>query len=65
MSVFTGALGRSLLLLAQRQGIPAAPGHYRQPVGGFAQPPSRVEAMYAPEMFGETLNALVKVEAGK
>jgi hypothetical protein len=34
-------------------------------VGDFALPPSRVEAMYAPEMFGETPNARVKVEAGK
>jgi uncharacterized protein YfaS (alpha-2-macroglobulin family) len=32
-------------------------------VGEFALPPSRVEAMYAPEMFGETPNARVKVEA--
>ncbi|RYF31867.1 MAG: alpha-2-macroglobulin, partial [Comamonadaceae bacterium] len=32
-------------------------------VGDFALPPSRVEAMYAPEMFGETPNARVKVEA--
>lgn len=31
--------------------------------GDFALPPSRVEAMYAPEMFGETPNARVKVEA--
>lgn len=29
--------------------------------GDFALPPSRVEAMYAPEMFGETPNARVKV----
>lgn len=28
-------------------------------------PPSRVEAMYAPEMFGEVPNARVKVEAAK
>jgi uncharacterized protein YfaS (alpha-2-macroglobulin family) len=34
-------------------------------VGDFALPPSRVEAMYAPEMFGEYPNARVKVEAGK
>lgn len=34
-------------------------------VGDFALPPSRVEAMYAPEMFGEMPNARVKVEAGK
>lgn len=34
-------------------------------VGSFALPPSRVEAMYAPEMFGESPNARVKVEAGK
>ncbi|MEO7548485.1 MAG: alpha-2-macroglobulin family protein, partial [Ramlibacter sp.] len=34
-------------------------------VGEFALPPSRVEAMYAPEMFGETPNAKVKVEAGR
>ncbi|MBT3067391.1 MG2 domain-containing protein [Rhodoferax sp. U11-2br] len=34
-------------------------------VGEFSLPPSRVEAMYAPEMFGETPNARVKVEAGK
>jgi hypothetical protein len=34
-------------------------------VGDFALPPSRVEAMYAPEMFGETPNARVKVEAVK
>jgi uncharacterized protein YfaS (alpha-2-macroglobulin family) len=32
-------------------------------VGEFALPPSRVEAMYAPEMFGEAPNARVKVEA--
>jgi uncharacterized protein YfaS (alpha-2-macroglobulin family) len=31
-------------------------------VGDFALPPSRVEAMYAPEMFGEVPNARVKVE---
>ncbi len=30
-------------------------------VGDFALPPSRVEAMYAPEMFGEAPNARVKV----
>ncbi|TWO68991.1 alpha-2-macroglobulin [Caenimonas sedimenti] len=34
-------------------------------VGEFAMPPSRVEAMYAPEMFGEVPNARVKVEAGR
>jgi uncharacterized protein YfaS (alpha-2-macroglobulin family) len=34
-------------------------------VGDFALPPSRVEAMYAPEMFGEFPNARVKVEAAK
>ncbi|WP_422823515.1 MG2 domain-containing protein [Variovorax rhizosphaerae] len=34
-------------------------------VGEFALPPSRVEAMYAPEMFGEVPNARVKVEAVK
>ena len=33
--------------------------------GDFALPPSRVEAMYAPEMFGEAPNARVKVEAAK
>ncbi|WP_204734052.1 alpha-2-macroglobulin family protein [Hydrogenophaga laconesensis] len=32
-------------------------------VGVFSLPPSRVEAMYAPEMFGETPNARVTVEA--
>jgi uncharacterized protein YfaS (alpha-2-macroglobulin family) len=32
-------------------------------VGEFSLPPSRVEAMYAPEMFGETPNAKIKVEA--
>jgi uncharacterized protein YfaS (alpha-2-macroglobulin family) len=31
--------------------------------GEFALPPSRVEAMYAPEMFGEAPNARVKVSA--
>ena len=31
-------------------------------VGDFALPPTRVEAMYAPEMFGELPNARVKVE---
>jgi uncharacterized protein YfaS (alpha-2-macroglobulin family) len=30
-------------------------------VGEFSLPPSRVEAMYAPEMFGEVPNARVKV----
>jgi uncharacterized protein YfaS (alpha-2-macroglobulin family) len=34
-------------------------------VGEFALPPTRVEAMYAPEMFGETPNDKVKVEAAK
>ncbi|WP_369821607.1 alpha-2-macroglobulin [Rhodoferax sp. OV413] len=34
-------------------------------VGDFALPPSRVEAMYAPEMFGEWPNPRVKVEAAK
>ncbi len=34
-------------------------------VGAFSLPPSRVEAMYAPEMFGEAPNARVKVEAVK
>lgn len=34
-------------------------------VGDFALPPSRVEAMYAPEMFGEFPNARVKVEAAR
>ncbi len=34
-------------------------------VGEFSLPPSRVEAMYAPEMFGEAPNARVKVEAPK
>lgn len=34
-------------------------------VGDFALPPSRVEAMYAPEMFGETPNPRVKVEPAK
>lgn len=34
-------------------------------VGDFALPPTRVEAMYAPEMFGESPNARVKVEAGR
>ncbi|HQQ70191.1 MAG TPA: alpha-2-macroglobulin family protein, partial [Alicycliphilus sp.] len=32
--------------------------------GDFALPPSRVEALYAPEMFGEAPNARVKVVAG-
>jgi uncharacterized protein YfaS (alpha-2-macroglobulin family) len=32
-------------------------------VGEFSLPPSRVEAMYAPEVFGETPNARVKVLA--
>jgi uncharacterized protein YfaS (alpha-2-macroglobulin family) len=34
-------------------------------VGSFSLPPSRVEAMYAPEMFGEAPNAKVRVEAAK
>ncbi|WP_444813113.1 alpha-2-macroglobulin family protein [Variovorax saccharolyticus] len=34
-------------------------------VGDFALPPSRVEALYAPEMFGDMPNARVKVEAAK
>ncbi len=34
-------------------------------VGEFSLPPSRVEAMYAPEMFGEAPNARVKVEAAR
>jgi alpha-2-macroglobulin len=34
-------------------------------VGEFSLPPSRVEAMYAPEMFGEAPNLRVKVEAAK
>ncbi len=34
-------------------------------VGDFALPPSRVEALYAPEMFGEAPNARVKVQAAK
>ena len=32
-------------------------------VGDFAVPPTRVEALYAPEVFGEAPNARVKVEA--
>ena len=34
-------------------------------VGQFSVPPSRVEALYAPEMFGESPNAKIKVEAAK
>jgi uncharacterized protein YfaS (alpha-2-macroglobulin family) len=34
-------------------------------VGTFSLPPSRVEAMYAPEMFGEAPNMKVRVEAAK
>ena len=34
-------------------------------VGEFSLPPSRVEAMYAPEMFGATPNARVRVEAAR
>jgi uncharacterized protein YfaS (alpha-2-macroglobulin family) len=33
--------------------------------GDFALPPSRVEAIYAPEMFGEAPNGRIKVEARK
>lgn len=34
-------------------------------VGDFALPPSRVEALYAPEMFGEAPNERMRVEAAK
>jgi hypothetical protein len=34
-------------------------------VGQFSLPPTRVEAMYAPEMFGEYPNARLKVEPAK
>ena len=34
-------------------------------VGDFAVPPSRVEALYAPEMFGETPNARIEVKTTK
>ncbi|HJS05690.1 MAG TPA: MG2 domain-containing protein [Variovorax sp.] len=34
-------------------------------VGEFAMPPSRVEALYAPEMFGELPNERVKVQAAR
>lgn len=34
-------------------------------VGAFALPPTRVEALYAPEMAGEAPNARVRVEAVK
>jgi hypothetical protein len=34
-------------------------------VGEFSLPPSRVEAMYAPEMFGATPNARMRVEAAR
>jgi uncharacterized protein YfaS (alpha-2-macroglobulin family) len=34
-------------------------------VGSFSLPPSRVEAMYAPEMFGEAPNAKMQVVAAK
>ncbi|MGE4239013.1 alpha-2-macroglobulin family protein [Ramlibacter sp.] len=34
-------------------------------VGEFALPPTRAEAMYAPEMFGEAPNARMKVEPGR
>ncbi len=33
--------------------------------GNFSLPPSRIEALYAPEMFGETPNARVTVEQAK
>ncbi len=33
--------------------------------GDFALPPSRVEALYAPEMFGEAPNARLRVEAAQ
>ncbi|MDM0046148.1 MG2 domain-containing protein [Variovorax dokdonensis] len=33
--------------------------------GDFALPPTRIEAMYAPEIFGMSPNARVQVEAGK
>jgi uncharacterized protein YfaS (alpha-2-macroglobulin family) len=34
-------------------------------VGEYSLPPTRAEAMYAPEMFGEAPNAKVKVEAAR
>jgi uncharacterized protein YfaS (alpha-2-macroglobulin family) len=34
-------------------------------VGDFSLPPSRAEAMYAPEMFGESPNGRIKVRAVK
>jgi len=34
-------------------------------VGEFSLPPSRVEAMYAPEMFGEAPNMRIKVEPAR
>jgi alpha-2-macroglobulin len=34
-------------------------------VGDFSLPPTRAEAMYAPEMFGELPNVAVKVEPGR
>lgn len=34
-------------------------------VGEFSMPPTRAEAMYAPEMFGESPDARIRVEAGK
>jgi hypothetical protein len=34
-------------------------------VGDFALPPSRVEAMYAPEMFGAAPNPRFKVMAAR
>jgi formate dehydrogenase subunit gamma len=39
------------------------PGVRLNNAGEFSLPPSRVEAMYAPEMFGESPNARVKVHA--
>jgi hypothetical protein len=33
--------------------------------GEFSLPPTRVEAMYAPEMFGETPNTKIRVEAAR
>ena len=34
-------------------------------VGDFALPPTRAEAMYAPEVYGELPNARLKVEAAR
>ena len=34
-------------------------------VGEFSLPPSRVEAMYAPEMFGEAPYMRIKVEPAR